>query len=87
MIKLPACRRALSSALLLSLLLVAGPQAFSTETTPAAAATAAERAFTRGDPVPVWIDRIAATPAAASGHALSIGLADLHFRAGEGIEP
>ncbi len=71
---------------LLSLLLASGPMAYSTEAAlaPASSASAAERAFTRGDPLPAWVDRIAAVAVPASGHALSIGLADLQFRAGDG---
>ncbi|MES2019418.1 MAG: DUF3857 domain-containing protein [Pseudomonadota bacterium] len=84
--KLLPSRRAMSRAIFLSLMLAAGPMALCNEAVPASASSASafERAFTRGDPVPAWIDRIAAKPAPSSGHALSIVLADLHFRAGEG---
>lgn len=51
--------------------------------TPAlAASSAAERAFTRGDPVPAWADRIAAIPSAPSGFPLSVRLSDIAFYGG-----
>jgi tetratricopeptide (TPR) repeat protein len=53
------------------------------QSTALAASGAAERAFTRGDPVPAWVDRIAAIPPAPSGHPLSIRLADVIFHVGQ----
>ena len=44
---------------------------------------AAERAFSRGDPVPGWVRPAAALPAAAASGALSIRLADLQFYVAE----
>lgn len=52
------------------------------QTTSLAASSAAERAFSRGDPVPAWADRIGTLPPAPSGHPLSVRLADVMFYAG-----
>jgi len=40
----------------------------------------AERAFTRGDPLPAWVDDIQNLPAPMKGSPLSIRLADVQFR-------
>lgn len=47
-----------------------------------AANSAAEKAFTRGNPVPAWIDRIATIPPAPGGHPLSVRLDDVFFHVG-----
>jgi hypothetical protein len=52
------------------------------QSTALAASSAAEKAFTRGNPVPAWIDRIATIPPAPSGHPLSVRLADVFFHVG-----
>ncbi len=74
--------RVLCRAVLLFCALGAGalPPASAVDAAPSAT-VAAERAFTRGDPVPAWVDRVSTIPPAPSGHALTIRLADLQFYA------
>ena len=78
-------RSASARAIALACLLSCAPVAHLAyaQSTVVAASTAAEKAFTRGDPVPAWVDRIAAIPPAPGGHSLSVRLADVIFHVGK----
>lgn len=47
------------------------------------ASVSAAQAFTRGAPVPAWVERISTLPAAATGYPFTIRLDDTWFRAGD----